>query len=125
MRVDERIVGDVDGLGTSLQSVERGRDVFPRRISIGISSTLKRTRGAFELAQVEQHGGAADVGEDADAGEPGDHGAQEPSRFAARSVCWIERPVTLPPGRDRLATRPAPTGSPAAAKTIGISQSLV
>src|SRR5215470_12550934 len=29
-------------------------------------------------------------------------------------------PVTLPPGRLRLATRPAPTGSPPLLKTIGI-----
>ena len=30
------------------------------------------------------------------------------------------RPVTLPPGRARLATSPAPSGSPATAKTIGM-----
>jgi hypothetical protein len=29
-------------------------------------------------------------------------------------------PVTLPPGRLKLATRPASTGSPPAVKTIGI-----
>ena len=37
-----------------------------------------------------------------------------------RSVCMFDRPVTLPPGRARLATSPVPTGSPAEAKTIGI-----
>jgi hypothetical protein len=31
-----------------------------------------------------------------------------------------ERPVALPPGRARLANKPAPTGSEAMAKTIGI-----
>src|SRR5258708_36997118 len=31
-------------------------------------------------------------------------------------------PVTFPPGRGRLATRPVPTGSPASAMTIGISR---
>src|SRR5262249_38331269 len=35
------------------------------------------------------------------------------SRFIASSGEIIERPVTLPPGRPRLATSPAPTGSPA------------
>ena len=30
--------------------------------------------------------------------------------------------MTLPPGRARLATRPVPTGSPAAAKTIGMAE---
>src|SRR5262249_44848046 len=39
------------------------------------------------------------------------------SRLAARSVCWTDKPVTLPPGRDRLSTSPLATGSPAAAKT--------
>src|SRR6516162_6986619 len=38
-----------------------------------------------------------------------------------RSVARTERPVTLPPGRASDATRPVPTGSPANAKTIGIT----
>ena len=42
------------------------------------------------------------------------------SRLPARSVCWNDRPVTLPPGRARLTTKPVPTGSPPA-KTIGIT----
>ena len=32
----------------------------------------------------------------------------------------LESPVTLPPGRARLATRPAPTGSPAFVITMGM-----
>ena len=42
------------------------------------------------------------------------------SRLPAISVCWSENPVTLPPGRERLATRPLPIGSSASAKTIGM-----
>src|SRR5215471_5490109 len=42
------------------------------------------------------------------------------SRFAASSVERNVMPVTLAPGRARLATRPAPTGSPAATITMGI-----
>src|SRR5262249_52380023 len=38
----------------------------------------------------------------------------------SRSGCWADSPVTLPPGRAREATRPVPTGSAAAAKTIGM-----
>src|SRR6516165_658548 len=30
------------------------------------------------------------------------------------------KPVTMPPGREKLATRPLPTGSATVAKTIGI-----
>src|SRR5262249_13897681 len=43
------------------------------------------------------------------------------SRLPARSVCWSDRPVTLPPGRARLTTRPVLTGSPAPARTIGMT----
>src|SRR5262245_59286758 len=42
------------------------------------------------------------------------------ARLPASSVCWADSPVTLPPGRAREATRPVPTGSAAAAKTIGM-----
>jgi hypothetical protein len=38
-----------------------------------------------------------------------------------RSVARVDIPVTLPPGRARLPTRPVPTGSPAAANTIGMT----
>src|SRR6266850_644939 len=40
--------------------------------------------------------------------------------FIITSVCWMERPVILPPGRERLVTIPSRTGSPAVAKTMGI-----
>src|SRR5262249_18755042 len=42
-------------------------------------------------------------------------------RLLARSVCWIDKPVMFPPGRASEATRPVPTGSPAAANTIGMT----
>ena len=42
------------------------------------------------------------------------------SRLPTKSDDWFERPVRLPPGRARLATKPTPTGSPDTAKTIGI-----
>jgi len=37
----------------------------------------------------------------------------------------MDMPVTLPPGRLRLATRPNVTGSPALTKTIGIADVAV
>ena len=52
---------------------------------------------------------------------PGTTSRKSSIRLAARSVDWFDRPVTLPPGRARLATRPVPTGSPADANTIGIT----
>jgi len=44
---------------------------------------------------------------------------QEFEPLPALSGFWIDNPVTLPPGCERLATRPLPTGSPAIA-TIGM-----
>src|SRR5262249_39304551 len=43
---------------------------------------------------------------------PGTTSRKSSSRLPARSVNWFGMPVTLPPGRARLTTRPAPTGSP-------------
>ena len=42
------------------------------------------------------------------------------SRLGISSAVSMLTPVRLPPGRARLATRPAPTGSPPPMKTIGI-----
>ena len=42
------------------------------------------------------------------------------SRFALSSGLKNDNPVTFPPGRARLATRPAATASPTDAMTIGI-----
>ena len=42
-------------------------------------------------------------------------------RLGASSVVALVRPVTLPPGRARLAASPLSTGSATAAITIGIS----
>ena len=42
------------------------------------------------------------------------------SLLVISSDAKLENPVTLPPGRARLATKPAPTGSPAFVITIGM-----
>ena len=50
----------------------------------------------------------------------GTNSCSSSSRFGATStVNWVT-PVTLPPGRFRLATRPSWTGSPPISKTIGM-----
>ena len=69
-----------------------------------------------------QHGlGIAALAMIANRRRPGTTSRKSSSRLPAVSVAWIDRPVTLPPGRARLATRPVPTGSPAIAKTIGMT----
>jgi hypothetical protein len=52
---------------------------------------------------------------------PGTTSRKSSSRLPASSFASVARPVTLPPGRARLATRPLPTGSPAVANTIGMT----
>src|SRR5262245_14491126 len=51
---------------------------------------------------------------------PGTASRRISTRLAPRSEAWLDRPVRLPPGRARLATRPVATGSPGSAKTIGM-----
>ncbi len=43
------------------------------------------------------------------------------TRLPARSGAWTDRPVTLPPGRAKLATKPLATGSLPIANTMGIT----
>src|SRR5262249_27445237 len=51
---------------------------------------------------------------------PGTSSRRSSNRFAAISSLKILKPVRLPPGRARLATRPSLTGSSAEMKTMGI-----
>src|SRR5262249_31109159 len=50
---------------------------------------------------------------------PGRSSRKSPSCFAPSSTDMKRAPVTLPPGRLRLVTRPSLTGSPPVAKMIG------
>ena len=52
---------------------------------------------------------------------PGSTSRKSPIRLSARSVASSDNPVTLPPGRAKLATKPPPTGSLASANTIGMT----
>src|SRR5262249_19551216 len=51
---------------------------------------------------------------------PGMISRNRSSRLAARGVDCNDKPVTLAPGRAKLSTRPAPIGSLATAKIIGM-----
>ena len=53
---------------------------------------------------------------------PGTTSRNNSNRLPTRSRDWFERPVTLLPGRERLATMPVPTGSFANMKTIGMPE---
>ncbi len=93
----------------------------PRWISAVITSRPS-VRAAASTSRISSTtAGPPTLAKIANRRRPGTTSRKSSSRLAARSVCCIDRPVTLPPGRARLATRPVPTGSPAAAKTIGMT----
>jgi hypothetical protein len=52
---------------------------------------------------------------------PGTTSRKSSSRLPASSLAKVAKPVTLPAGRARLPTKPLPTGSPAVANTIGMT----
>ena len=92
-----------------------------RRISSVDDFEAERAGRCLNLAHLQHGAGIANIGHDRQPAKTGNNLAQKFEALAGRSVCWIDRPVTLPPGRARLATRPVPTGSPASAKTIGMT----
>jgi len=73
------------------------------------------------LAHVQYGGGVAHISHNRQATKIGYGFAQQREFLPPVSDIWFDRPVTLPRGRARLATRPVPTGSDAAANTIGMS----
>ena len=93
----------------------------PRRIS-DVMTSIPSVRAAASASRISSTtAGPLTLPKIANRRRPGTISRKSSSRLAATSVCWIDRPVTLPPGRARLATRPVPTGSPAAAMTIGMT----
>src|SRR5215469_16551886 len=63
----------------------------------------------------------ADVAQDRQPTQTGDNLARKLDPLPDKSEVLGRQPVTLPPGRGRLATRPTPTGSCEIGKTIGMT----
>src|SRR5215831_14424147 len=82
----------------------------PRVLAVASTSLISRTAA-----------GAPGLTIMANLRRPGTTSRNRASRLPARSVDCIDRPVTLPPGRARLATRPLATGSSTSAITIGMT----
>src|SRR5262249_40456962 len=78
-------------------------------------------RCSLDLAYLARGVGIADIAQIANRRRPGMISRKSWSFLPAVSGAWLDSPVTLPPGRARLATIPLRTGSPAVANTIGIS----
>src|SRR5262245_38959691 len=117
----ERIGTDIKRLCAALERLDGGRDILRSPDFVRGDFETERAGRSLNLAHLQHGVGIVDVGHDRQVTESGDNLAQKLEALAAVSVPWVDRPVTLPPGRARLATRPVPTGSPAEAKTIGMT----
>jgi len=93
----------------------------PRRISDVMTSSPSVRAAAWTSRMSSTTAGPLTLPTIANRRRPGTISRKSSTRLAATSVCWTDRPVTLPPGRAKLAIRPVPTGSPAAPKTIGMT----
>src|SRR5262249_19680896 len=113
-------------LGTDQQCIDPfSYKVGKGRIDVAISTDVKDFDLAADSRSCRLHlanqelntwtGGPID-----ERGKPLRSRQNSPSRLAASSTPMSLIPVTLPPGRLRLATRPVWTGSPALLNTIGI-----
>jgi hypothetical protein len=118
--VYERLAHDIECIGTALERLDGRRDIVRSPDFRWDDFEAKRASRRLNLTHL-QHADGPPVAMIANRWRLGTTSRKGSSRLPAVSVDWIDRPVTLPPGRPRLATKPVPTGSPAAAKTIGIT----
>src|SRR6516162_3762508 len=93
----------------------------PRRISNVMTSTPSVRAVVWTSRILSTTAGLSTLAKIANRPRPGTTSRKSSRRLPARSRLWFDRPVTLPPGRARLAIRPVPTGSPAPAKTMGMT----
>ena len=91
-----------------------------RRIVSSMTSSPSPLAAACTSAMSAIAPGVATLAMIARRRRPGTTSRNRSRRLPATSGCCTDRPVTLPPGLGRLATRPVPTGSAAAANTMGM-----
>src|SRR5262249_28727286 len=80
---------------------------------------LERRRGGLDIAHWAGQEGTPEFRSTATRVAPGAICLSTSSHLALRLYSSAMKPVALPPGRARLSTKPAPTGSVAEANTIG------
>src|SRR6516164_1384642 len=103
----------------------RTKFVMPRSISsasctpIGINSTLSDAAAVWIAAKPPDPADTKGSRRTATRVTPGATSLSSSSNFAFRLNSYEVKPVALPPGRARLATKPPPTGSIVVTNTIG------
>ena len=113
---------DIKGIGAALERVEGGREFLIGPVHVERDGFQPERNGrCFDFGTFHHGGPIGDLGENRHLANAGNDFRSSWSRLPARSVTWVERPVTVPPGRARLVTRPSPTGSRPIANTIGMT----
>ena len=101
-------------------NVVTARSISPSsRTSTGLTSTAERRRHGLDCAEQPGPGGRGGVANDAHPRHARRDLFEQLKPFAAQAILERVKPVMLPPGRARLSTKPAPTGSTTCTNTIG------
>src|SRR5262249_39066757 len=117
--VHEWVGQDIHRVDPTLESRERGREILGSPDFERGDVEAEGLGRCLNLADLQDGGWRLTIM--ANRGSPGTPSRNRASRLPARSVDCSDRPVTLPPGRARVATKPVPTGSAANAMTIGMT----
>ena len=97
---------DIKASAWPLSASKAGAMSSARRISNSVTS-MPNFAAAASTSRNLQHGiRDVHVGHYRQTAQAGQTSRNSPSRLPARSDCWADSPVTLPPGRARLATKP-------------------
>src|SRR5262249_49849778 len=121
VRDHERVADHIECIRTILERLEGGCNVLGASDFESRRIDTKRACGDLNLAHFRRGVGYSPLAMIASGRRPGTTSRNSASRLPAASGHCIDRPVMLPPGCARLATRPAPTGSPDNARTIGMT----
>src|SRR5262249_52889004 len=79
-------------------------------------------RGGLHGGELTDPSSYSRVPKNCGSGNAGCHLLEQFQKFSAHAVFEHQKPVALPPGRARLSTKPAPTGSGTIVNTIGIDR---
>src|SRR6266436_4952621 len=106
----ERVASDIKGLRAALERLERGSDIFGAPNFECDDIEAERLGRRLNLAHLHSADGLLTLAKTANRRRPGTTSRKSSTCLPAISADWFDNPVTLRPGRARLATRPAPTG---------------
>ena len=114
------VLTDIKCVRAAFDRVQGGRNILRPSDFKRVELESEHTGRRLQLAQLQHDGRITDIAHDRQTAQALRMASRNrSSRFPARSTVSADRPVTFPPGRARLPTRPELTGSPAAANTIG------